>query len=219
MANFYEILGVSRTATIAEVRKAYALLAREKHPDRFPDPAQKERAHHDFQLITEAFNTLSNDKSRREYDDGLARPSRPMTPEEIAGQTYERGMAAFQSNDFFGAVELFRTSLNHVPDDPRVLAALGRALVKNPHWVREGVQSLEKAAQLAPRHAPIHAELAEVLLGQNLRLRARRAAETALRLDPGNEAARRVLQAAGEGEPGAEPPPSGGLRGLLRRKP
>lgn len=217
MANFYELLGVSKTATSAEVRKAYALLAREKHPDRFPDPAQKERAQADFKLITEAFNTLSNEKNRREYDEALARPARPMTPEEIAREAFERGMAAFQSSDFFGAVEMFRTALNHVPDEPRVLAALGRALVRNPHWVREGVQSLEKAAQLAPRSAPVHAELAEVLLAQNLRLRARRAAETALRLDPGNEAAQRVLHATGE-EPG-DAPPAGGLRGLLRRKP
>lgn len=218
MASFYELLGVPKTATSGEIRKAYALLAREKHPDRFPDPAEKDRAQADFKLITEAFNTLSNDKNRREYDEALARPARPLTPEEIARQSFERGLLAFQSNDFHGAVELFRTALNHVPDNPRVLAALGRALVKNPHWVREGVQSLERAAQLAPRHAPFQADLAEVLLAQNLRLRARRAAETALRLEPGNEVARRVLEATADGDP--EPPPSpGGLRGLLRRKP
>jgi hypothetical protein len=41
-------------------------------------------------------------------------------------------------------------------------------------------------------------KLAEVLLGQGLKLRARRAAEAALRLDPGNRAARAVVEASGE---------------------
>ena len=60
MANFYELLGIQKTATTADVRKAYALLAREKHPDRFPDPAAKAAAQQKFQEITAAFNTLSN---------------------------------------------------------------------------------------------------------------------------------------------------------------
>ena len=41
MASYYEILGIPRTATSAEVRQAYARLARERHPDRFTDPAEK----------------------------------------------------------------------------------------------------------------------------------------------------------------------------------
>ncbi len=63
MADFYEILGISRTAPPTEVRKAYMSLARERHPDRFSDPAEKARAQDDFQRATEAFNTLCNDRA------------------------------------------------------------------------------------------------------------------------------------------------------------
>ena len=63
-----------RTATASEVRSAYAKLARERHPDRFADPVEKAKAEEFFKDLTTAFNTLANDKSRREYDASLDRP-------------------------------------------------------------------------------------------------------------------------------------------------
>ena len=74
MANYYDVLGVGRTASAQEVRSAYTRLARERHPDRFSDPIEKERASEFFKDLTAAFNTLSNDKGRREYDQSLPRP-------------------------------------------------------------------------------------------------------------------------------------------------
>ncbi|HSD67086.1 MAG TPA: J domain-containing protein, partial [Vicinamibacteria bacterium] len=49
------MLGVAPSASTAEIRQAYARLAREKHPDRFTDPAEKDRAQKLFQDITHAF--------------------------------------------------------------------------------------------------------------------------------------------------------------------
>jgi curved DNA-binding protein CbpA len=71
MANYYDLLGISASATTSDVRKAYAKLARERHPDRFPDPKAKQAAQQTFQEITAAFNTLSNDRARAEYDKTL----------------------------------------------------------------------------------------------------------------------------------------------------
>ncbi len=216
MASHYELLGVPKTASTADIRKAYALLAREKHPDRFPEPAAKAAAQQKFQEITAAFNTLSNDRSRREYDASLEAP-RPAGPVEIARDAFTRGQQLYEAKKFFEAVELFRIAVANVPEDGRHHAALGRALARNPHWVREGIQSLERAVQLAPKQAGYQAELAEILASQGLRLRARKAAESALRLDPVNAVALKVLDTTGGDE---EPPPAErGLRGLLRRKP
>ena len=218
MASYYDLLGIAKSATIADVRKAYAKLARERHPDRFPDPAEKSRAQQTFQEITAAFNTLTNDRSRAEYDRSLAAPPRPPVPEEIARDAFDRGQKLYEAKNFFDAVELLRIAVTHMPQEARYHAALGRALARNPRWVREGMQSLEKAVQLAPKQAGFHADLAELLVGQGLRIRARKAAEAALRLDPQHAVALKVIDSLGEDEP----PPSdggGGIRGLLRRKP
>jgi curved DNA-binding protein CbpA len=218
MANYYDLLGIGKSANTADIRKAYARLAREKHPDRFPDPAAKLSAQQTFQEITAAFNTLSNDRGRAEYDKSLEAPPRPPVPEEIARDAFERGQKLFEAKNFFDAVELLRIAVAHGPREARYHAALGRALARNPHWVREGIQTLEKAVQLAPKQAGYHAELAELLAGQGLRIRARKAAEAALRLDPRQAVALKVMDSVGENEP-PESDGGGGIRGLLRRKP
>lgn len=68
MANkrdYYEVLGVSKTATIDEIKKAYRKLAMANHPDRNPgDKAAEER----FKEATEAYEILSDDKKRQAYD-------------------------------------------------------------------------------------------------------------------------------------------------------
>jgi curved DNA-binding protein CbpA len=195
MDDYYVVLGVPRTASTAEIRQAYARLARDKHPDRFADPSERARAHEVFKDITTAFNALSNDKSRREYDQSLERPQ-ATGPEEIARQAYERAVKHVEGGEFHEAVELLRSAVHHGPGQARYHAALAAALARNPHWVREAIQEAEKAAQLEPRVAAHQVLVAELLLSQGLKLRARRAAEAALRLSPHDARARRALQEA-----------------------
>jgi curved DNA-binding protein CbpA len=218
MASYYEILGIPKTATAAEVRQAYARLARERHPDRFTDPAEKTRAHEFFRDLTTAFNTLSNEKSRREYDVESQRP-RAAVPEEIARHAYEVGVAQLKARDFHEAVQQFRVAVRHAPNEPRYHAALAAGLAHNPHWVREAIDAIEAAIRLAPQRPSYHIELARLLQGQGLTLRAKKAAEAALRLAPEDPDVARIAAELGAG-PGEPPsPPAGGLRGLLRRKP
>ncbi|MBI3932881.1 MAG: DnaJ domain-containing protein [Acidobacteria bacterium] len=197
MADYYDILGVSRGASSGEIRQAYLRLAREKHPDRFADPGEKEKAQSLFQDATAAFNTLSNERSRREYDAELARP-KLTTPEEIARDAYARGLQSLQARDYQSAVELLRNAVHHVADDARYRAALAQALVRNPHWVRDAIHEMEKAIEIAPLQAPYHAQLAEMFHGQGLRLRARKALERAAELSTDDPEVRRVSALLGE---------------------
>lgn len=66
--NYYKILGVSRTATSKEIKKAYREAALKWHPDKNAD--NKEEAEKMFQDISEAYEVLSDDELRAKYDRG-----------------------------------------------------------------------------------------------------------------------------------------------------
>jgi curved DNA-binding protein CbpA len=183
MSDHYELLGVSPSASAADVRKAYARLAREKHPDRFTDPAQKQKAEKEFQDITAAFNTLVHPDSRAQYDQERQHPA-PRTAEEIAVDAFARAQAALEGGQLEESIALLRTAVHHAPDKAAYHIALGHALGRRPAYARDAVQALERAAQLDPRNPSTYAELAVVLARQGLRLRAQRALEAALRIAP-----------------------------------
>ncbi|MGA8163932.1 MAG: molecular chaperone DnaJ [Waddliaceae bacterium] len=65
MDDYYEILGVARTATPEEIKKAYRKKALKYHPDRNPGDAEAEKR---FKEISEAYGVLSNDQQRKKYD-------------------------------------------------------------------------------------------------------------------------------------------------------
>jgi curved DNA-binding protein CbpA len=199
MSDYYELLGVAPSASATEVRRAYARLAREKHPDRFTDPAEKEHAERAFQEMTAAFNALMNPRTREEYDLKRGQPT-PRTPEEIATDAFERGQGALEAGQVEDAITLLRTAVYHAPERPAHHAALGRALGRLPAHAREAVQALERATQLDPRSASTFAELAVVLARQGLRLRAQKAAEAALRLAPRDARIARLAAELGLGQ-------------------
>ena len=63
--DFYQVLGVAKDASAAEIKKAYRKLARENHPDSHPgDTAAEER----FKAVAEAYDVVGDVEKRKEYD-------------------------------------------------------------------------------------------------------------------------------------------------------
>ena len=64
--DYYQILGVTKSADSAAIKKQYRKLARELHPDKTKGDKKLEDR---FKAVSEAYDILSDDKKRREYDD------------------------------------------------------------------------------------------------------------------------------------------------------
>lgn len=66
--DFYSVLGIQKSASKEEIKKAYRKLSLQFHPDKNPDNIEQSKKR--FQELTEAFETLSDDDKRRFYDTG-----------------------------------------------------------------------------------------------------------------------------------------------------
>src|SRR5689334_23351861 len=99
--DFYQVLGVAKDATAADIKKAYRKLARANHPDSNPgDKAAEER----FKAIAEAYDVIGDEQKRKQYDETRAM---------FAGGGFNGGFGGgfgggtagqpFDLNDLFGA--------------------------------------------------------------------------------------------------------------------
>jgi len=97
-STFYEILGVSRNAMDADIKKAFKELAKKYHPDKHPGQAFYEEH---FKKINEAYQTLSDPKARKVYDLKLFYAHTPPPQQNRPGyqqQTYQRSQTYSQPN-------------------------------------------------------------------------------------------------------------------------
>ena len=99
--SLYEVLGVAKTADPDTIRKAYRKLARTHHPDVNPgDKAAEDK----FKDISAAYETLSDEKKRAEYD---AQGTRPPPQQYERYQQQRRGGSPFGGDAEFDFSELF----------------------------------------------------------------------------------------------------------------
>ncbi|MDD8024707.1 MAG: J domain-containing protein [Paracoccaceae bacterium] len=183
----YEILGLTKTATADEIKKAYRKLARTSHPDLHPDDPEAEAR---FQTIGAAYDLLKDPETRARYDRG-----------EIDGQGAERPQRQYYRDfaDASGAAYGQGHGFGPNVDPADVFAEILRNRARRPRGDEFGERgfsvsgadmrySLEVSFLDAARGAEIHITLTD---GQSV----------AVKIPPGTEDGR-TLRLRGKGAPG-----------------
>ena len=132
MANYYEILGVSKDATQDDIRGAFRRLARQHHPDVNPDDPSAEAR---FKEVNEAYGVLSDADSRAKYDaeqaGARARTRRGRTATGGRGAYGYGGFGrygGYDSDDFANSAPPFDADLGGLFSDWDDLGDIGRRM-------------------------------------------------------------------------------------------
>ncbi len=166
--NHFEALGVSKRATVDEIQRAHAALARELHPDRLRRSADgavpadarglAEQINHQLSVAAE---TLADDRRRQEYLARLDQGQKTAVAEDLArllgAETrFRKGESAVENGRLHDAARHFEEACALYPDEGEFQAALAWALYQQTP--DDGVVQvdviarLQRATELAPRH-------------------------------------------------------------------
>ncbi|HEY8134159.1 MAG TPA: DnaJ domain-containing protein [Thermoanaerobaculia bacterium] len=183
--NYYDVLGVDRSASEQEIREHFRKLARENHPDRYKgtDKAECERK---FQTLTEAVNVLTNPARRKQHDaelsSGVSRTSADFG--QVAKVYLAKGVKAFKEGDIRAAYENFDMAVKHNPNDAKAFHYLALAASRIPAYARQAVQAIETAVQRDPVNAVFLKDAGLICKRAGLVAKAERYLNEALKWDP-----------------------------------
>jgi hypothetical protein len=214
----FQVLGVPRDATEAQVREAYFRLAKRFHPDVHHDEALsdlRDKLEEIFTRLGEAYEVLCSPRMRAGYERELlrregaeARPrdvSDPQRDADEAADGIRRGRESLAQERHWEAIRLLEAAIPRAQganrQEARIL--LARAYARNPGWVKQGEELLLAVLREEPENVDAWLQLGWIYKGLGLRNRAFSALRRVLELQPTHEKARGLL-----GELGTEGAPS-----------
>ncbi len=186
-----ELLGVSRGASPAEVKKSYLELIERFHPDsrlESIDAASHKKLSKVCAAATEAMTALST--SRKPDSPPAPPPSRyGRTKSEFDRSTYAKelfrlGQRAYDSADYWEAIQLARQAIELDPERAEYHHLLGIGLMKNRNWLKEAGECLRRASELDPKNPEYFGLLATVYKAEGLSEDSASMLEKAKSLDP-----------------------------------
>ncbi len=200
--DFYELLGVTKTATFNEIKEGYFSYAKKFHPDRIshaPDPEIKEKANFVFAEMNKAYEILTNDDKKRDYDsrgykEGAIEDSIKDNLMERAKMLYRRAKALYSQKQYAEAVSLLDEAAGLDPSKPAYFLMLGLCQLNLPTLHREAEKSLQKVIDQEPWNVEAYMAMGMLFQLENQVNRAEGFYRKVLSLNPDHAQARKKLQ-------------------------
>ncbi len=167
--NYYEVLDVSPHATAIEIKKAYFVMVRRYHPDKHPD---------EFMEIREAYEALSNEETRQEYDEIASMP-------KAARSVFEQARLSLLEGETESAIALFEEVTIRFNNISLVMGLLGEAYLKNGNSGK-ALNIFEDLVVKHPSNAGFKRNLAHAYLERGWYKKALSAYRDAIELDEDN---------------------------------
>jgi predicted Zn-dependent protease len=199
--NYYELLGVNIDCKKDEIRAAYFGLAKRFHPDAHPDLDKdiKEKAEDIFATITAAYQTLSDDERRDQYDSQIqVGKFQDVKASYDAEVLYRKGEVLLKHKRFDEAQQEFKNAVDLSPDEATYIGALAWAIfagtMDKDRVVHDVTKQLQKAIALNPALPQSYYYLGCVYKYAENEGRAEASFLTALKYDPEYTDAKRELR-------------------------
>jgi curved DNA-binding protein CbpA len=216
--DLYELLGVGRSATQQELKKAYFSLAMRYHPDRHFSAdmsVMKEKLEALFEAIHDAYTTLADPEKRAQFDRDLAHGSPKRRAEErarterpdnraLAEAQFKEGMKLFHAGDFWSAEEAFQWAARLDPGNAEYVFRRGLNLSRMPRRGHEAEESMAIAIVMSPSNMDYYLELGNFYGRLGFTAKALAVYQEALKEDPHSkliqEAMNRVREESAAGD-------------------
>ncbi len=196
--DFYQLLDVAREEEIFEIKRNYYKLMKRYHPDKFTGAQFSEisgKLDEIVSRLTEAFQILKDEDSRKAYDMKLKKQEKD-PPREAEGRTTSKSEIAFRDALFYVSqgrysegIEMLNRCLQLNPDDARFYLELGKLQVDNPMWTKRSEDNLLKALELDANSLDAYEALGRLYAKTGRYESAARYFSGALTLDPESEIA------------------------------
>lgn len=215
--DFYQILGVARSAGEEEIKKAYFKLARRFHPDRFGrhlEPGVKEQIDDVFDYLTKAYRTLTSKDQKMTYTSKLTSVADDDKDRSKNAETrFRQGKTLFNQARYEEAIVLLEEAVRLKDDKGDYFLLLAMAESKVPALSKKAERDFLKAIELEAWNPEGFVGLGMLYKREGLLLRARKQFERALEIDGDHKAARMALEEMDE-KPEAK---KGGFKGMFSK--
>jgi tetratricopeptide (TPR) repeat protein len=207
-SNYYQILGLAKDASDEDIKKAYFLLARKFHPDRFPrtlSPQYRVLVEDVFDNITKAYRTLTSEDLRRSYD--LKAPVAAARAGESgrdvlkkADHKFRQAKTLYSQGRYEDSIVVLEevTRMNRTKGAYFLLLALSE--VKIPSMRRKAETDFQKAIELEPWNPECYVGLGMLYRQEGMTMKATKLFQKALEYDDDHEIALKEMDALKGGE-------------------